>query len=588
MAYSTRPKAKYGNKSDVNENVYSDAESNVNNTEEEEDGDCGKCSKPVKDNQQGLQCELCRKWYYCGCGKISKDEYKSICEMKGKVMWFCISCKGKYRNVNKTNEKLRRENEVLKEIVDKLTDRLERIEEKLDRQTNFDAVQLEEKIEEHINEHFEREKKKTNVIIFGVEEFVSEDGYERKRHDNKYCEDLFEVLELPEERRKIDMAYRLGRYSQREERDEDYNRDVRIKLDIMGILENLPDSPIILLGDFNGHLEFIGQQSLDRTGSIVLDIAEKHNMVILNGDPLCEGEVTWKRRRIYEEEMRNTDSQDLRIELGPDNMSMIPKIIREHADAVATVIPGNITSMKKVEIAVIDIKQQIQKLKDGKAPGPDGIKPEIFKTMKDSEICINELKKAYKYILETEILEYTEEELKTFQKIGNRVYRAILELPTYTASSTLRSEIGASSAKARDIKHKILLVKHPLDRQSNELLREILLHQFDQETKFTKKIKKYMQILDVNLSEIENSSIAKLKEKERNVDTKMWKSEMEEKETLRIYKHYKKEIEEVNWFNNTLKTKLLIKARADTLDLNCRGRYKNKDTKCMCGHEEET
>ena len=43
-----------------------------------------------------------------------------------------------------------------------------------------------------------------------------------------------------------------------------------------------------------------------------------------------------------------------------------------------------------------------------------------------------------------------------------------------------------------------------------------------------------MEILNVNLLEIENSSVAKLKEKVTKVDTEMWKLEMADKETLRI------------------------------------------------------
>ena len=193
------------------------------------------------------------------------------------------------------------------------------------------------------------------------------------------------------------------------------------------------------------------------------------------------------------------------------------------------------------------------------------------------------------FLYAAEILEYTEEELKSFQRIDNQVYRAILELPIYTASSALRSEIGASSSKLRNIKSKILFVKHILENGSNELVREIFLYQFyEQETKFIKKIKKYMEILNDNLLEIENSSVAKLEGKVRKVDDEMWKLEMADKETLRIYKIYKRGVGEISWFDNTVKTKLLIKARTDTLDLNWRGRLKNRDTKCMCGYISET
>ena len=76
------------------------------------------------------------------------------------------------------------------------------------------------------------------------------------------------------------------------------------------------------------------------------------------------------------------------------------------------------------------------------------------------------------FLYAAEILEYIEEELKSFQIIDNQVYRAILELPIYTASSALRSEVGASSSKSRDIKSKILFVKHILENGSNDLVIE--------------------------------------------------------------------------------------------------------------------
>ena len=97
-----------------------------------------------------------------------------------------------------------------------------------------------------------------------------------------------------------------------------------------------------------------------------------------------------------------------------------------------------------------------------------------------------------------------------------------------------------------------------------------------------------MKILDINLSEIENLTIDRLKGKINKVDNQMWKIDMADKETLRIYRIYKKDINEIDWYDNTFKTKLLIRARTDTLDLNWRGRFKNKETKCVCGYISET
>ena len=87
------------------------------------------------------------------------------------------------------------------------------------------------------------------------------------------------------------------------------------------------------------------------------------------------------------------------IEVGHEIREM-PRVTREHLDAVASVIPGNIVPMMKVQITEDNIKQ-INKLKDRKAPGPDGFKPELFKIMKDSENCINGLKMSQNYILES-------------------------------------------------------------------------------------------------------------------------------------------------------------------------------------------
>lgn len=73
-------------------------------------------------------------------------------------------------------------------------------------------------------------------------------------------------------------------------------RNEKIKEQLTSILDKTRNTPTILLGDFNGHLGFIGEQNVNKNGNIVLDIAERYDYVILNGDPACIGEVTWSRQ----------------------------------------------------------------------------------------------------------------------------------------------------------------------------------------------------------------------------------------------------------------------------------------------------
>ena len=69
----------------------------------------------------------------------------------------------------------------------------------------------------------------------------------------------------------------------------------RIKLCIEKLLVNAEDVPLVLLGNFNGHLGFLGNQNMNINKSIILELYEKHDLVLLNCDPECKGVITWSR-----------------------------------------------------------------------------------------------------------------------------------------------------------------------------------------------------------------------------------------------------------------------------------------------------
>ena len=68
----------------------------------------------------------------------------------------------------------------------------------------------------------------------------------------------------------------------------------------------------------------------------------------------------------------------------------------------------------------------------------------------------------------------TKAELSKLQIIENKVYRIILRAPRYTPNSALRSEVGASCHRTRDIKKKLNYVKYIMKENGNPLVKEIL------------------------------------------------------------------------------------------------------------------
>lgn len=72
-------------------------------------------------------------------------------------------------------------------------------------------------------------------------------------------------------------------------------RNCKIVSEVERILSENKDKPLILLGDMNAHLGFIGMQKINENGKLVIDIMEKYGLILLNGDFNCEGETTWSR-----------------------------------------------------------------------------------------------------------------------------------------------------------------------------------------------------------------------------------------------------------------------------------------------------
>ena len=76
-------------------------------TDKNEIEECGICKKQVGEEDQGLECEICKKWWHSGCVDIEDGEYEMLARhCKGTIHWYCPLCNGKTLQIMKLIQEL--------------------------------------------------------------------------------------------------------------------------------------------------------------------------------------------------------------------------------------------------------------------------------------------------------------------------------------------------------------------------------------------------------------------------------------------------------------------------------------------------
>ena len=102
----------------------------------------------------------------------------------------------------------------------------------------------------------------------------------------------------------------------------------------------------------------------------------------------------------------------------------------------------------------------------------------------------------------SETITFNKEE-KKLQRFDNRAYRYILQVPIFTASEFLRSEVGSSCVQSRDIKNKILFSKHALKDESNSILNSIMSIEIEiKNTDWSEEVNNYMELINLYITQI--------------------------------------------------------------------------------------
>ncbi|KAK3885028.1 hypothetical protein Pcinc_010683 [Petrolisthes cinctipes] len=79
-----------------------------------DDSCCSKCKVTFKKGDNSVECDSCKKWFHCGCGKCSINLFKVLKEEKD-VLWFCYNCRTGVLTACEEVNKLREENKKVRQ-----------------------------------------------------------------------------------------------------------------------------------------------------------------------------------------------------------------------------------------------------------------------------------------------------------------------------------------------------------------------------------------------------------------------------------------------------------------------------------------
>ena len=142
--------------------------------------------------------------------------------------------------------------------------------------------------------------------------------------------------------------------------------------------------------------------------------------------------------------------------------------------------------------------------------------------------------------------------------------------------------------KARDIKNKLLFLKHAINTGGNEILNEVAKNDIEKKiTKWAKTTNTYMELLNLDINTLKTIKKGSIENKVNQWDTNDWRTKMQQKQTLILYASIKEKPKETLWFRNGFKYSLMMQARSDTLKIGWREFTGDKSCK-LCGAEIET
>ena len=142
-----------------------------------------------------------------------------------------------------------------------------------------------------------------------------------------------------------------------------------------------------------------------------------------------------------------------------------------------------------------------------------------------------------------QVITLSKKVINKLQVIENGVYRYLLGVNDTTPVTTLRGEVGASKIESRVMETVMTFTSETLQGKFNKV-KDYMKH--DLETakgRWAKTVDRYRQETGLSWNDMTEINKKDMKNKIKDRDTRIWRENMEEKDTLKWYKEDKRKIQ---------------------------------------------
>lgn len=183
---------------------------------------CLGCSKKFTKSDYALQCTVCALWIHKSCSGVSDEVFKVLDDQfksSGTAYWACRPCTSYAKGINHRMKQIEDRLGKVETETKTTTDKVKKTEQQLEKITS-ELAKNDKKMERAVEkgessifeEMRERESRKLNVVIYGLEEHenISALGRDRLEWDLTSCVNIFEALEADLTKEEIKFCRRIG------------------------------------------------------------------------------------------------------------------------------------------------------------------------------------------------------------------------------------------------------------------------------------------------------------------------------------------------------------------------------------------